>query len=60
MLVLSRRVNEAICIGDGIVLKVLDINGKQVRIGLECSKDIPIHRKEIWDKIQQDKQKQTS
>ena len=54
MLVLSRKQREAIIVGDGeIVIKVVEVRGDKVRIGIEASADIPIHREEIWQQIQQ-------
>ena len=53
MLVLSRRIGEMIMIGElgNISIKVLAINGCQVKLGIEAPKDIPIHRKEIYNLI---------
>lgn len=47
MLVLSRKVGERIVIGDGIVVTVLEVKGRQVRIGIEASHDTPIWRGEL-------------
>ncbi len=56
MLVLSRQKDESVIIADGeIVITVVDIRGDKVRLGFAASTDIPIHRKEIWDKIQKEK-----
>lgn len=57
MLVLSRRKGQVVMIGKGadvILLKVIDVCGDKVRLGLEARSDIPIHRKEVWDAIQQE------
>lgn len=51
MLILTRRINEVLCIGEDIRLTVLEIKGSQVRIGISAPKEIPVHRKEIYDKI---------
>lgn len=51
MLVLSRGRNEDIHIGDNIVVKVLEINENEVRLGFDAPPDIPIHRKEVYDSI---------
>ena len=48
MLVLSRKAEEAMYIGDNIKIKVLDIRGGQVRIGIEAPEDIKIHREEVY------------
>lgn len=55
MLVLSRKKNESLIIGEEIVVTVVDIRGVNVRIGVECSKDIPIHRKEVWEDIERER-----
>ena len=47
MLVLSRKINEGIMIGNNIFIRVVDIRNGTVRIGIEAPKDIPIYRNEI-------------
>ena len=47
MLVLSRKVNEQICIGADIVITVVDVGNSRVRIGIEAPRDMPIVRHEI-------------
>lgn len=49
MLVLTRKVNESILIGNGVRVTVARINGKQVRIGVEAPKNIPIYREELLE-----------
>ncbi|RPF42895.1 carbon storage regulator CsrA [Thermodesulfitimonas autotrophica] len=51
MLVLTRRRGEVITIGDAIEVTVLDIREDQVRIGIKAPKEIPVHRKEIYEAI---------
>ena len=46
MLVLTRRVNESLMIGDNIEIKVLATKGNQVRIGIDAPKDVGVHRKD--------------
>lgn len=54
MLVLSRKAEESMFIGDDIKITVLDIRGGQVRIGITAPQDIKIHREEIYDRINQE------
>lgn len=51
MLILSRKPSERIMIGNDIIVTVLAVNGCQVRVGIACDKDIPVHREEIYEKI---------
>ena len=51
MLVLSRKINQSIMIGDEIEIKVLEMRGDQVRLGIEAPKRIPVHRKEVYEAI---------
>ena len=53
MLVLTRKRNESIMIGDDIEVSVLSVAGEKVRIGIEAPRDIPVFRKEIYLEIQQ-------
>lgn len=53
MLILSRNKGQKIMIGDNVVLSVLEINGDQVRIGVEAPSNITIYREEIFEAIQQ-------
>lgn len=52
MLVLTRKVHQSIMIGDDIEVVVLEVRGEQVRIGIKAPKDVPVHRKEIYEQIQ--------
>ena len=56
MLVLSRKKNESIVFGNGIEIVIVEIRGDKVRLGIECPMDIPVHRKEVWDAIQREKE----
>ncbi len=47
MLVLSRKKNESIVIGNGITIVVVDIRGDKVRLGVEAPKETPVHRSEV-------------
>jgi len=51
MLVLSRKKNESIVINDNISIVVVEIRGDKVRLGVEAPKEIPVHRREVYDAI---------
>ena len=51
MLILNRKPNEIIHIGDDIVIKICEIVGNQVRVGIEAPKDVAVHREEIYRRI---------
>ena len=51
MLVLSRKKDETIVIGDNIIVTVVEIVGDRVRLGFVAPKDVTIHRREVYDKI---------
>jgi len=53
MLILTRKLGESIAIGDDIKITFLDINGRQLRIGIEAPKNVPVHRGEIYRIIQE-------
>jgi len=54
MLVLSRKKDEVIVVGDDIEITLVDIRGDQVKIGVSAPRSVSIHRKEIYDAIQQE------
>ena len=54
MLVLARRLNESIMIGDDIEIIVIDIKGDQVKLGVKAPRKVTVHRKEIYQEIKQE------
>jgi carbon storage regulator len=56
MLVLSRKQDEKIIIGDSITLMVVSIQGDKVRLGIEAPKHVSIHREEVYQAIQRERQ----
>lgn len=52
MLVLSRKKDESIVIGDNIVITVVEIRGDKVRLGIQAPREAPVHRQEVYDAIQ--------
>jgi carbon storage regulator len=55
MLVLTRKSNQSIMIGDDVEVSVLAIMGEKVRIGIEAPRDVPVFRKEVYLEIQQER-----
>lgn len=53
MLVLTRRANESIVIGDEIVVTILEVRGDQVRVGIEAPRSVSVHRQEVFDALQE-------
>ncbi|MFM7038992.1 MAG: carbon storage regulator CsrA [Planctomycetaceae bacterium] len=54
MLVLSRKKDEKIVIGDSITLMVIEIRGDKVRLGIEAPRDVTVHREEIYEAIRRE------
>ncbi len=54
MLVLSRKKDEKIVIGDSIKLMVIEIRGDKVRLGIEAPRDVSVHREEVYDAIRRE------
>lgn len=59
MLILTRRVGETLCIGDAIKVVVLGVKGNQVRVGVTAPPDVPVHREEVFERIQRDRKRGT-
>lgn len=61
MLCLSRRIGETLIIGDNIRVTVMEISSQgKVKLGIEASREIDVHREEVWKKIQEQKEQQAS
>ncbi len=57
MLILARKIGEAITIADEITIKVMEIKGGQVKIGIEAPHHVSIHRNEVYEKIVEENKK---
>lgn len=60
MLVLTRKLHQSIVIGDQIEVVVLEVRGEQVRLGIKAPKDVTVHRKEIYEQIQEENKESSS
>ncbi|HCR1691743.1 carbon storage regulator CsrA [Pseudomonas aeruginosa] len=55
MLILTRRVGETLMVGDDVTVTVLGVKGNQVSIGVNAPKEVAVHREEIYQRIQKEK-----
>ena len=52
MLVLSRRIGESVVVGTDVVVTILEVRGDIVRVGIQAPRDVPVHRKEVFEAIE--------
>ncbi len=55
MLILTRRIGETLMVGDEVTITVLGVKGNQVRLGVNAPRDVAVHREEIYQRIQDEK-----
>jgi carbon storage regulator len=58
MLVLTRKKDEKIVIGDTITLMIIEIRGDKVRLGIEAPKEVPVHREEVYEAIRREREQE--
>jgi carbon storage regulator len=54
VLKLTRKVGETVMIGDNVTVAIIGVKGNQIRIGINAPKDVPVHRKEIYERIRRE------
>jgi len=60
MLILTRKANESLIIGDDVTVTILGTKGNQVRIGVNAPKEVSVHREEVYDRVKVEKQQDHS
>ena len=58
MLILTRRVGEKLIIGDDIIVTILSLKGNQIRVGIDAPREVEVHRQEVFDRIQKEKERE--
>lgn len=58
MLILTRRMGETLMIGTEVTVTVVGVQGNQVRLGINAPRDVPVHREEVYDRVQSEKAQQ--
>jgi carbon storage regulator len=58
MLILTRKANETLIVGNDVTVTILGVKGNQVRIGVNAPKEISVHREEVYNRIKAEKQQQ--
>lgn len=56
MLVLTRKIDESIVIGDNIEVKLLAVDGSSIKLGIQAPRAVPVHRKEVYEEIVRENQ----
>lgn len=59
MLILTRKIGEALIVGEEITVTVVDVRGNQVRIGIKAPRDVTVHREGIYDRVRAEEAQQT-
>jgi carbon storage regulator len=58
MLILTRKVGETLMVGEDVTVTVMEVKGNQVRIGFKATRDVEVHREEVYDRVQNEKAQQ--